>query len=96
MIVSIDEVKEFLKIEKNNTDEDLLIQTLINAAEEYLKNATGNTFDNTNNLARLFCMILISDWYENREFIGKTSEKVRDTINSMVTQLKYCYGGETS
>jgi len=96
MIVSIDEVKEFLKIEKNNTDEDLLIETLINSAEEYLKNATGNTFDSANNLAKLFCMLLISDWYENREFIGKTSEKVRDTINSMVTQLKYCYGGETS
>lgn len=96
MIVSINEVKEFLRIEKENTDEDLLLQTLIYAAEEYLKNATGNTFENTNNLARLFCMILISDWYENREYIGKASERVRDTVNSMITQLKYCYGGDTT
>lgn len=92
MIVTVDEVKEFLRIDE---DETTLITMLIKTAEEYLENATGNTFDETNNLARLFCMILISDWYENREFIGKSSEKVRHTVNSMIAQLKYCYGGDS-
>lgn len=91
MILTVEEVKEFLKIEHD--EENMFIRTLISASEEYMKNATGNTFDSNNNLARLFCMVLISDWYENRDYIGKASEKVRDTVGSMVTQLKYCYGG---
>lgn len=89
MILDLQETKEWLRIEHN--DEDNTILMLINAAEIYLQNATGNTFDNTNNLAKLFCLVLITDWYENREMVGKVSEKVRQTVESMVAQLSHCY-----
>lgn len=89
MIVSLEETKEWLRIEHNDEDNTLLM--LINAAETYLQNATGNTFDNTNNLAKLFCLVLVTDWYENREMVGKASEKVRQTVESMVAQLSHCY-----
>jgi uncharacterized phage protein (predicted DNA packaging) len=97
LIISLDEAKEWLRIEHN--DEDNTILMLINAAETYLQNATGNTFDNTNNLAKLFCLVLVTDWYENREMVGKASEKVRQTVESMVAQLSHCYApqeGDTS
>lgn len=97
MIVSLDEVKNWLRIDFS--EDDALLTTLISAAEEYLKNATGKTFDNTNDLAKLFCLVLITDWYENREMIGKASEKVRQTVESMVAQLSHCYDpqeGDTS
>ncbi|WP_369806542.1 head-tail connector protein, partial [Geobacillus sp. FJAT-46040] len=77
LIITLDEAKQWLRVE--HSDEDGLISTLINAAEKYLFNATGNTFDSTNELAKLFCYVLVTDWYENREMIGKTSEKVRHT-----------------
>jgi uncharacterized phage protein (predicted DNA packaging) len=89
LIISLEEVKEWLRIEHN--DEDNTLQMLIKAAETYLQNATGNTFDNTNNLAKLFCLVLVTDWYENREMVGKASEKVRQTVESMVSQLSHCY-----
>uniref|UniRef100_A0A7U4DJY4 Uncharacterized phage protein (Putative DNA packaging) n=1 Tax=Geobacillus sp. (strain Y4.1MC1) TaxID=581103 RepID=A0A7U4DJY4_GEOS0 len=89
MIISLEEAKEWLRIEHN--DEDNTILMLINSAETYLQNATGNTFDNTNNLAKLFCLVLITDWYENREMVGKASEKVRQMVESMVAQLSHCY-----
>lgn len=89
MIVSLDEAKEWLRIEHN--DEDGTIQRLINAAEKYLKNATGNTFDSSNELAQLFCLVLVADWYENREMIGKVSDKIRPTVDSVLSQLSYCY-----
>ncbi|AMQ22469.1 head-tail connector protein [Geobacillus sp. JS12] len=88
MIITLDEAKQWLRVE--HSDEDGLISTLINAAEKYLFNATGNTFDSTNELAKLFCYVLVTDWYENREMIGKTSEKVRHTVESIVAQLAYC------
>lgn len=89
MIVSIDEAKEWLRVDHN--DEDNMIQMLIKAAEKYLKNATGNEFDSSNELAQLFCLVLIADWYENREMIGKVSDQIRPTIDSILAQLSYCY-----
>lgn len=94
LIITLDEAKQWLRVE--HSDEDGLISTLINAAEKYLFNATGNTFDNTNELAKLFCYVLVTDWYENREMIGKTSEKVRHTVESIVAQLTHCYDSETT
>ncbi|MEW5321333.1 head-tail connector protein [Geobacillus thermoleovorans] len=94
MIITLDEAKQWLRIDHN--DEDSLISTLISAAEKYLVNATGNTFDNTNELAKLFCFVLVADWYENREMIGKTSEKVRHTVESIVAQLAHCYYSATT
>ena len=87
MIVSLDEVKAWLRVDFN--DDDALITMLIDAAELYLKNATGAEFNENNHLAKLFCMTLISDWYENREMIGKTSDQIRPIINSILMQLTY-------
>jgi uncharacterized phage protein (predicted DNA packaging) len=92
-IVTLDEVKQWLRVDFIEDDE--LLTTLINAAEMYLKNATGITYDSTNHLAKLFCMTLISDWYENREMIGKATDQTRPIIQSILTQLTYSYGGDS-
>lgn len=88
MIVDIDEAKQFLRIDHD--EDDILIQSLIGAAEEYLINATGKKFSSSNNLARLFCLLLVADWYENRNLAReKVGEQTRDIIESMKNQLKY-------
>lgn len=89
MIVTLEEAKSWLK-DVPEIDEPV-VDMLIQAAEKALYNATGNVFDNTNELAKLYCLVLICDWYENREMNEKISEKVRFTIQSILTQLKYCY-----
>ena len=83
------ELKLFLRVDNNA--EDALLTMLGSAAEKYLQNATGNQFENTNELAKLFCMVLVSDWYENRDMIGKVGENIRPTIESLLSQLTYCY-----
>lgn len=87
MIVSLDEAKNWLRIDF--IEDDALLTMLISAAEAYLKNATGVEYDENNHLAKLFCMTLISDWYENREMIGKASDQIRPIINSILMQLTY-------
>ena len=87
MIIELEETKQWIRIDEN--DEDVIINTIVNAAEEYLKGATGKQFDSTNYRAKLFCLVLATDWYENRELIGsKPSEKVRFSIQSMLIQLQ--------
>ena len=95
MILELSETKEWLRVD--GSEEDATITMLIKAANEYLENATGRKFDNTNNQARLFCLVLVTDWYENRDLIGaKPSEKVRFSIQSMLAQLQYCHISEGS
>ncbi|MCH4891185.1 phage gp6-like head-tail connector protein [Acidaminobacter sp. JC074] len=91
-MVTLAQAKEFLHLDVEDHDEDAILNIIIKAAEEYLKEATGKSFDATNNRAVLFMLVLINDFYENREMIGKPSDKVRETITSIKLQLKY--GGE--
>ncbi|AOY76679.1 head-tail connector protein [Clostridium formicaceticum] len=97
MILDLQQTKNWLRVDGD--EEDTVIETLIAAAELYLKNMTGIEFDSTNKLAKLLCMTLVSDWYENRALVTvavgpKTSEKMRRTIESMLLQLQYCYPRE--
>jgi uncharacterized phage protein (predicted DNA packaging) len=87
MIIDLEEAKNWIRMDGN--DDDAIIETLINAADLYLTNATGRKFDNSNFQAKLFCLVLVNDWYENRDLIGvKVGEKVRFSIQSMLTQLQ--------
>nr|WP_296969167.1 head-tail connector protein [Tepidanaerobacter sp. EBM-38] len=90
LIITLEEAKAYLKAD--HTEEDDLIESLIDAAETYLKNATGRTFDGSNYIARLFCLTLVTDWYENRGLaVGKVREGIRPVIESLLAQLNYCY-----
>lgn len=92
-ILTVEEAKTWLRVD--GSDEDSLIEMLITAAETYLHNATEVEFDETNQLAKLFCLVLCADWYENRDLIGQQpSDKVRFTIQSILAQLQHAYGGD--
>ncbi|MBS4539821.1 head-tail connector protein [Clostridium sp. D2Q-11] len=95
MILTLEEVKQFLRIESDYTEEDSTIQIMINNAEAFVKNIV-EYLDETNNLmmsqAKLLVLVLVADFYENRELSCKPSEKVRYSIQSIITQLQYSYG----
>ncbi len=86
MVVKLEEVKDHLKID--STEEDNYLKILISASEEFIKNGTGKDFDETNSLAKIVCLFLIADLYENRELsTSKLTEKVRSTASMLLTQL---------
>lgn len=90
MVVTLEETKAYLRVD--GYEEDGLIEVLIDAAETYLVNATENSFNSSNSLAKLFCWVLVTDWYENRDLtVGKVGEKVRPVVESMLAQLSHSY-----
>lgn len=92
-ILTLEETKTWLRVD--GPDEEPLIQTLIGAAEAYLHNAVEIEFDGSNQLAKLFCLVLCADWYENRDLIGsQPSGKVRFTCQSILAQLQNAYTPE--
>lgn len=94
MILELQEVKDYLKIDYD--DEDTLLNDLIIAAENYLYNATGKHYDSSNQLAKLYCRVLVNEWFKDRGLVMTTSknmnasEKIRYTLQSILLQLKYC------
>lgn len=89
-ILTVEEAKTWLRVD--GEDEDNLIGLLIGAAETYLNNTVEVEFDGTNQLAKLFCLVLCADWYENRDLIGQQpSDKVRFTVQSILAQLQHAY-----
>ena len=88
-LITLAEVKSWLKISYNDEDDDL--QLLIDASIAYLNNVTPKVYDNTNPLAKLYCHVLVVDWYENRGLMqeDKLSDKVRYTLSSILLQLQY-------
>lgn len=90
-ILSLEETTLWLREDTEDVEVLNQISMLINAAELYLKGATGIDYGKDNQKAKLYCLVLVSDWYENRELTGKkTSEQVRFTLQSILAQLQYC------
>lgn len=99
MILSVGEVKNYLRVDYD--EDDILIQNLIEAAEDYLYNATGKKFTEKNKLAKRYCLALVYDWYKDKGMnIRATknttvSEKVKYTLQSILLQLKFCKEEDT-
>ncbi|MFB5557318.1 head-tail connector protein [Bacillus cytotoxicus] len=87
MLVTVEEAKEWIRVDEDDTR---TITMLIKAAEKYIFKATGRTFDEKNEDAKLLCLFLVADWYENRLLVGdRASKKVRTIVQSMILQLQY-------
>lgn len=101
MIVSVDDVIQYLKIEVTDYDaEDLAVlnrslDLMIKAGEQYILNATGKNFGSDGviapELVKLCLMMLITHWYENRGTVtvGVVSTELDFTLKNILFQVKW-------
>ena len=95
-MVSLDLIKQYLRIDGNY--EDGLLEVLKTNAIHYIDDSVDNmdwTNEKVLDKATLLILVLVSDWYENREYMheGKTSQGVKYTVHSLLLQLKaICLG----
>jgi len=83
----------YLKLEAEDlpTEEKALIEGMITAAGIHLQNATGYpatayTGSDQEPLAKMFCRMLLADWYDNRQTVGSIGTGAR----AILTQLQNC------
>lgn len=93
-LLELAEVKTFLR--NDFEDDDTYITELIQTSEDYLIDAVGNENytmkilnDRFKRKARLFCLVIIQDCYDNRTFVTKDSEKIRLIISGILFQMQY-------
>jgi len=83
MSVTLEEVKQYLRID--GSEDDNFLTSLIAAADEYLFDAgVRSTISFRYKLA---VMLLVSEWYENRTIRGVSSD-VSYSVNSIILQLR--------
>lgn len=91
------EVKAWLRLENEYTDEDQIINLLMVNAENYLKRSITDfeiklADGDFKASAILVANMLIVDWYENRDFGGGLNEKLRHSIRSILLQMELSSG----
>lgn len=95
MIITLKEIKEYARIDID--EDDQLLETMIASAEEYLKNATGKEYPETDGsgnkinygLEKIYLQLLVSYWYEKRTPAGGAGEDFGYMTKSLLLQLQY-------
>lgn len=101
-MLTLSEVKTWLRLEQGDTTEDTLLQSLVATAEEYLRGALSCWIDPAlNPPAKILALTLIADMYENREMVpdvrlAAQNSGMRPTIQSLLAQLRYVYPAITT
>ena len=95
--MTLNDVKQYLRIDADLTEDDVQIQTLIDAATLYVVQQTGKAYvdDGLYNQAVKF---LVSHWYENRELnpskpgtLAEFPHSLSALINHISTCSAYAY-----
>lgn len=79
-------VKVNLGYTSDYVDEDFenLVNHLIDTAKEYFKNATGKEFNKDNTIHKQVVLLLVTNWYENRN--TAITHELDRTLTSMLLQ----------
>jgi len=93
-MITLKEVKEYARIDID--EDDQLLQNCITAAVEYLKNATGKEYPETDEsgnkanyaLEKIYLQLLIAYWYEKRTPAGGVGEDFNFMTRSLMLQLQ--------
>ena len=99
--MTLDDVKLYLRVD--TSDDDALIQSLITAAETYIKQQTGKTKKivgaeetdiSTDDLYNLCVKLLVAHWYENRGVEKASSRntiaKISHSVDALVNHIAMC------
>lgn len=89
--MELEVVKYYLRVDGN--DDDNLIQTLIDAGQEFIKSAVGE-YDDTDMTARILLLAVVQNMYDNRELMQseqQVKKRIENTFQSIILQLQMKY-----
>jgi uncharacterized phage protein (predicted DNA packaging) len=91
--MEIDDIKTYLRIDEDLVDDDELIQSLIDAAVEYIRNQTGKQYTKNDNVWNVCIRLLVAHWYGNRQLNpakpGNLSE-FPHSVSALINHIALC------
>ncbi|WP_304160045.1 head-tail connector protein [Phascolarctobacterium succinatutens] len=92
MAVTLEQAKNYLKVDEDITDDDELISSLISAASDYVERTTGKMADGSP-LCELCVKQLVAHWYENRAVYSSKPGAINvlpHTVTALLTHIAQC------
>ena len=87
-VVSVDDVLAHLGIDYPDDTVITNINRAINTADAYLKGSIGNNYPTDDPRAKELALLLVADFYDNRELTTTVSTNMRKLVESMSLQLR--------
>lgn len=81
----LNEIKDYLRVDFD--DDDTLLNTIILASKEYIKNAIGY-IDMQKPTFKVLLYTICADLYERRSYLIDKAIKTNNIINSLILQLQ--------
>ncbi len=92
-MITLAEARSYLRVD--TSEEDELITALIQAAAQYIEEATGRA-DDASAVYELCEKILVAHWYEHREAVSGSVTEVPHTLQALLTHIKLYEADEES
>lgn len=86
-MVTLEDAKAYLKVDEDITEEDTLIESLIEAAEQYVEQSTGK--QNTGGLYDLCVKLLVAHWFENRAAFSPKPGTISELPHSVTALMQH-------
>ena len=82
-------IANYLKIDEDIIEDDVLLQELVTAAIDYLQETTGKKYNADSKVMNIVICELVALWYENREPIStKTNvHELPHTLQALLTHI---------
>lgn len=88
MVVSVQEVLDYIGLDETDEMTDRNVSFFIDVADSFLKGAVGYDYPQDDPRAKQLALILINDLYESRGSIAKVSTKVKSFVTTSMLQLQ--------
>lgn len=92
--MDISEIKLYLRI--THDDEDALIESFCEAAENYIRQKTGKSKKGADDIAndvlyKQTVKLMVAHWYENRAVISPSAtNKISHTVDALIDHISLC------
>lgn len=83
--MELKDFKNYLRIDDDLTDDDAMVQSLMNSAKEYIENSTGKAWNDDSQLMLNCAKLLVAHWYNDRTLVSKSNvQEYNHSITSML------------
>ena len=85
----LNQIKQYCRIDDDLTEEDDLLQALIDSGKRYIETTTGKQYEDTDSVMRLCLVLLVSHWYVDRSNTSKSGvQEYRHTLTDLLRHIE--------
>lgn len=81
--MELTDVKNYLHVDADITEDDVVLKSFMVAGQKYLESATGKVYDDTNDLMNVYVKLYVKQLYETRG-----DAVIQKALDSILRQIK--------